>query len=161
MTAEERTRTASSRRYVLGGGPGTAGAFRDLCARAVADWYGPLTPAARTAADDVLLLVTELVAHAVRRGGVPYELRLDRSVDGVWIQVTDTAPAGPRPASRHHPDRVPGPGLHLVQRLAAAWGRVPRERGVTVWCEVAFPPPHRAAAAPDTASRPSETAGPG
>lgn len=157
MAAGERTRTADSRRYVLGGGPGTAGAFRDLCARAVADWYGPLTPAARTAAGDVLLLVTELVAHAVRRGGVPYELRLDRSVDGVWIQVTDTVSAGPCPAVRHHPGRASGHGLYLVQRLAAAWGWVPRERGRTVWCEVAFPPPHRTAA-PDTASRPSEAA---
>ncbi|MEU3396606.1 hypothetical protein [Streptomyces filamentosus] len=105
------------------------------------DWYGPLTPAARTAADDVRLLVTELVAHAVRRGGAPYEFRLDRSVDGVWIQVTATVSPGP-------PEAVP----RLVRLVAVAWGGVPRERGGTVWCEVRFPP------APEVPSRPSEAA---
>lgn len=130
---------ARSRRYTLGGGPGTAGRLRDLSAQAVADWYGPLSPAARTAADDVLLLVTELVAHARRRGGAPYELRLDRSADGVWVQVSDTAPGRPLTQDEHRS----GPSaccLYLVQRLAAAWGSVPRSHGRTVWCEVAFPP---------------------
>lgn len=142
MTRGERDgMTACSRRYVLGGGPGTAGRLRDLSAQAVSDWYAPLTPAARTAADDVLLLVTELVAHAVRRGGVPYELRLDRSVDGVWLQVSDTASGAPRPDGRHRPGSPSGHSLYLVQRLAAAWGWVPREHGRTVWCEVPFPAP--------------------
>ncbi|MFJ5712673.1 MULTISPECIES: ATP-binding protein [unclassified Streptomyces] len=104
------------------------------------DWYAPLSPAARTAADDVLLLVTELVALSVRRGGVPYELRLDRSVDGVWLQVSDTVPGHPLTQDRHRPGRPVEHCLYLVQRLAGAWGCVPRERGRTVWCEVPFPP---------------------
>ncbi|MFF6883589.1 ATP-binding protein [Streptomyces sp. NPDC012421] len=135
--------TASSRRYVLGGGPGTAGRLRDLSAQAVTDWYGPLTPATRTAAADVQLLVTELVAHATRRGGVPYELRIDRSVDGVWLQLSDTASDRPRPGGRHRPAQPSGHCLYLVQLLAAAWGWVPRERGRTVWCEISFPSPAR------------------
>ncbi|MEU3606768.1 ATP-binding protein [Streptomyces sp. NPDC035033] len=139
MAVDERKRVANSRRYVLGGGPGTAGRLRDLSSQAVADWYGPLTPAARRAADDLALLVTELVAHAVRHGGTPYELRLDRSVDGVWLQVSDTGAAPPRP------EEPPGPdpswhSLRLVQRLAAVWGWVPRDGGRTLWCEVRFPP---------------------
>lgn len=131
---------ARSRRYVLGGGPGTAGRLRDLSAQAVTDWYAPLSPAARTAADDVLLLVTELVAHALRRGGAPYELRLDRSADGVWVQVSDAAPGRPLTQDEHRSGQPCTCCLYLVQRLAAAWGSVPRERGRTVWCEVAFPP---------------------
>ncbi|MGW6536950.1 ATP-binding protein [Streptomyces sp. NPDC055051] len=142
MTESERSRrTRPSRRYALGGGPGTAGRLRDLSAQAVTDWYAPLTPEARAAADDLMLLVTELVAHAVRRGAVPYELRLDRSVDGVWLQLSDTASGAPRPEGRHRPGRPSGHGLYLVQRLAAAWGWMPRERGRTVWCEVPFPAP--------------------
>ncbi|MFE6229001.1 MULTISPECIES: ATP-binding protein [unclassified Streptomyces] len=133
---------ARTRRYALGGGPGTAGLVRDLSAQALADWYGPLSPAARTAAADVLLLATELVAHAVRRGGTPYELRLDRSVDGVWLQLSDTAPGRPLPQDRHHPGRPSEQCVYLVQRLAAAWGSVPRGRGRTVWCEVPFPQDH-------------------
>ncbi|MDX2293541.1 MULTISPECIES: ATP-binding protein [Streptomyces] len=130
---------ARSRRYRLGGGPGTAGRLRDLSAQAVTDWYGPpVTPAAKTAAADVLLLVTELVAHAVRRGGAPYELRLDRSADGVWVQVSDTAPGRPLPQDEHRSRPAPC-CLYLIQRLAAAWGSVPREHGRTVWCEVPFP----------------------
>ncbi|MFF9345037.1 MULTISPECIES: ATP-binding protein [unclassified Streptomyces] len=140
MGTRKSRRTACSRRYVLGGGPGTAGVFRDLSAQAVTDWYGPLSPAAGRAADDVRLLVTELVAHAVRCGEVPYELRLDRSVDGVWLQVSDTGSTGPRPGDRHRPGVPSGNGLYLVQRLAAAWGWVPRDGGRTVWCEVRFPP---------------------
>ncbi|MFI8324346.1 ATP-binding protein [Streptomyces sp. NPDC085529] len=138
---------ARSRRYVLGGGPGTAGRLRDLSAQAVRDWYGPLTPAARTAADDVLLLVTELVGHALRRGGAPYELRLDRSAHGVWVQVSDTAPGRPLPQDESCSGRPSTACLYLVQRLAAAWGSVPREHGRTVWCEVPFPPADRGARA--------------
>jgi len=140
MAVRESRRTAGSRRYALGGGPGTAAASRELSAQAVSDWYGPLSPAARTAAIDVQLLVTELVAHAVRHGGVPYELRIDRSVDGVWLQVSDTESAGPRPEGGHRPGVPSRHGLYLVQRLAAAWGWVPRKAGRTVWCEVRFPP---------------------
>ncbi|MFF2780480.1 ATP-binding protein [Streptomyces sp. NPDC058052] len=141
MTEGQRTRArACSRRYALGGGPGTAGRLRDLTSQAVTDWYAPLSPEARRAADDMRLLVTELVAHAVRRGGVPYELRLDRSVDGVWLQVSDTASGGPCPEGRHRPGMPSGHCLYLVQRLAAAWGWLPRDHGRTVWCEVPFPP---------------------
>lgn len=136
-----------SRRYALGGGPGTARTLRHLSAQAVADWYGPLPASARTAAADVQLLVTELVVHAVRGGGVPYEFRLDRSVDGVWLQVSDTCPEAPRPEGRHRPGAPYRNTLYLVQRLAAAWGWVARDDGRTVWCEVRFPqePPSEAA----------------
>ncbi|MFD8011442.1 ATP-binding protein [Streptomyces sp. NPDC058955] len=141
MAEGERSRPGAvrSRRYALGGGPGLAGRLRDLSEQAVTDWYGPFSPAARTAADDVLLLVTELVAHAVRRGEAPYELCLDRSVDGVWLQVSDSAPGRPLTQDRHRSGRPCGQCLYLVQRLAAAWGSVPRGRGRTVWCEVPFP----------------------
>ncbi|WP_282692757.1 ATP-binding protein [Streptomyces sp. CC208A] len=110
------------------------------------EWYGPLSPAGRRAAGDLLLLVTELVAHAVRRGGVPYELRLDRSADGVWLQVSDTGAEGPCPAGRHRPGLPSWHCLYLVQRLAEVWGWVPRDRGRTMWCEVRFPRPDTGAA---------------
>ncbi|GGR63644.1 hypothetical protein GCM10010282_65830 [Streptomyces roseolus] len=145
METQGSNRGTGSRRYALGGGPGTAGFLRRLSAQAVADWHGPLSPSARTAVADVQLLVTELVVDAVRRGGVPYEFRLDRSADGVLLQVSDTAPPAPRPEGRHRPGAPGRTTLHLVGRLAAAWGWVARDHGWTVWCEVRVP---RVSAAP-------------
>ncbi|MFH9959398.1 ATP-binding protein [Streptomyces roseolus] len=157
MEAQERNRGTSpgrsSRRYALDGGPGTAGFLRRLSAQAVADWYGPLSASARTAVADVQLLVTELVLDAVRRGGVPYEFRLDRSADGVLLQVSDTWSPAPCPEGRHRPGAPGRTTLHLVRRLAATWGWTVRDHGRTVWCEVRVPqvpaaPRHLSEAAP-------------
>ncbi|MFD4372860.1 ATP-binding protein [Streptomyces sp. NPDC058486] len=86
-----------------------------------------------------MLLVTELVADAARRRGVTYELRLDRSVDGVWVQVSDTGPIPPFAEGGHSPGGYSPGGLFLCRRLASDWGWMPRGRGRTVWCEVRFP----------------------
>ncbi|MFF9477038.1 ATP-binding protein [Streptomyces roseolus] len=143
METQERNRGTGtgrpSRRYVLDGGPGTAGTFRRLAARAAADWYGPLSPSARTAVADAQLLVTELVVDAVRRGGVPYELRLDRSPHGIRLQVSDTCSVAPGHAGRRRPGVPSRTTLHLVRRLAAVWGWVAHDHGRTVWCVVRFP----------------------
>ncbi|MET9348247.1 ATP-binding protein [Streptomyces termitum] len=140
--------TFRARRYALRDGPGAAARCRTLARTAVGDWYGPLSPARRTAAGDLLLVVTELVADAVRHGGTPYELRLDRAGDRVWVQLSDTGPVRARPHGRHRPARPGGHGLYLVERLAAAWGCVPRDRGRTVWCAAPFPPGPGGAARP-------------
>ncbi|GGY40057.1 ATP-binding protein [Streptomyces omiyaensis] len=83
-----------------------------------------------------MLLLTELVADAVRRGGVPYELRLERFTAGVRIELSDTATGPPFTGGPPAPQ-----ALFLLRRLGIASGWHTRVPGRTVWCEVAFPQP--------------------
>ncbi|MFF4184998.1 ATP-binding protein [Streptomyces sp. NPDC001691] len=130
---------SATRRFALDGGPGVVAQSRDLTRAVLDEWFGPRGPQASTAADDALLLVSELVTNACTHGDAPYELRLDH-VDGrVWVQVSDHSPERPRPHGRHRAARASGHGLYLLQRLSAAWGWVPRGRGKTVWFEIRLP----------------------
>lgn len=124
-------------RYELTDRPGVVAECRNLTRRALHAWFGPAGAPDRQPVADALLLVSELVANARRHGGVPYELRLDRSLRAVWVQVSDTSPRHPRPQSPHRADRPSGHGLYLMERLAGQWGSVPRGRdGKTVWFEM-------------------------
>ncbi|MFE5835181.1 ATP-binding protein [Streptomyces sp. NPDC056488] len=129
-----------TRRYELTEDPGTVGACRDLTQRALSEWFGAAGAPGRVAATDALLLVSEVVTNAFTHGGVPYELRLDRAGGRLWVQVSDTSPARPRPHGPHRPSRSSGHGLYLLERLSAAWGCVPRDGGKAVWFEVEVPP---------------------
>ena len=87
-------------------------------------------------ADDLALLVSEVVTNAVRHGGatddghVVVEVVAERS--HVLVRVLDGGRRVPRP-------RKPGPaggwGLHLVEALADRWGAAPGE----VWFELSAP----------------------
>jgi anti-sigma regulatory factor (Ser/Thr protein kinase) len=91
--------------------------------------------------DDVVLIVSELVANALMHGyGTPVlRLRAVPGPDGgqpagIRVEVGDDSPVmpairGPRPAG--------GLGLKLVERLAAGWGATHRDGGKVVWCELA------------------------
>lgn len=109
---------------------------RDLAQRALSDWFGPAGAPGQVAAEDALLLVSEVVTNAFTHGGVPYELGLDRTDGRLWVQVSDTSPARPRPRGPHHAVAPSGHGLYLLERLAVSWGCVPRARGKAVWFEV-------------------------
>lgn len=86
--------------------------------------------------DDVLLLVTELVANAVRHGRGPVTLTLVPREDGVRVEVTDASPTRPRPRDKGL-EAESGRGLHIVDALASRWGSMPRETtGKTVWFEL-------------------------
>jgi anti-sigma regulatory factor (Ser/Thr protein kinase) len=99
---------------------------------------------------DLVLIVAELTANAVRHGHVPgrdFRLRVHVTADGrtVRVEVTDTrAESLPRrPTAQDTPDAgETGRGLLLVSRLAARWDWHPRPDGPgkTVWAEYALAP---------------------
>ena len=88
-------------------------------------------------ADDVLLVVTELVNNAVTHALSDCVLRISISPVSVRIEVTDQGAGAPDPlppsTTRNH-----GRGLHLVDALTAAWGfeSMPEGHGKTVWAEL-------------------------
>ncbi|MEU0371701.1 ATP-binding protein [Streptomyces sp. NPDC006283] len=128
-----------SRRFPLEGGPGAVGRCRDLTRRVLDEWFTPTRPSRRVALDDVLLLVSEVVTNACTHGGTPCELRMDRGPGRVWVQISDTSAAGPRPIGRHRPARAFGHGVYLLERLSAEWGWVRRGTGKAVWFAVSIP----------------------
>ncbi|MGG8405938.1 ATP-binding protein, partial [Streptomyces sp. 12297] len=93
-----------SRVFVLGAGDeNVVTQCRDFTRRALTDWqWLPAAgPDAEADAEDVLLLVSELVANARLHGGGPSSLVLRRTAGGLRIEVTDRSPALPvlrRPA---------------------------------------------------------------
>jgi anti-sigma regulatory factor (Ser/Thr protein kinase) len=85
-----------------------------------------------TAADDVILMVDELVTNAVVHGSGPVALRL--SIDGSRVrgEVTDANPLLPEPGCPG-PDVETGRGLLLVTALADEFGVMPGGYGKIVW----------------------------
>jgi anti-sigma regulatory factor (Ser/Thr protein kinase) len=119
--------------FRVAGGPDACGAARG----AVAACNGPL-PA--TVHHDVLLLVTELVANAVRHSGVgpdqSLQVELRRWPRFVRIEVTDPGGHFARVRPREITDDPGGWGLVLVERIAARWGVGRGAFGTCVWFEV-------------------------
>ena len=119
--------------FQLTGGPEACMAAR----HAVAACDGQLPATAR---NDVLLLVSELVANAVRHAGVGPDrylrVELRRWPRRVRVEVIDPgghfAPVRPRPIN----DEPGGWGLVLVERIAARWGIGHGAPGNRVWFEV-------------------------
>ncbi|MFG2640423.1 ATP-binding protein [Streptomyces sp. NPDC048370] len=149
MTTTGREKAGLARRYELRDGPGVVGECRDLARQALRDWFGgPVGGAREVIVEDALLLVSEVVTNAYTHGGRPYELRLDGSGGRLWVQVSDSSPVRPRPHGPHLASRSSGHGLYLLERLATAWGWLPRGEGKAVWFEIAFTdtaaPPGRA-----------------
>jgi DNA-binding response OmpR family regulator/anti-sigma regulatory factor (Ser/Thr protein kinase) len=89
------------------------------------------------AADDVVLLASELVTNAVVHGRGPIELRLRTTSDSVTLDVRDRADVMPR-RRRPAQDDEHGRGLQLVSLLADRWGTRPLPVGKSVWCVVRF-----------------------
>jgi PAS domain S-box-containing protein len=89
--------------------------------------------------DTASLLVTELLANAIRHSCCPIKMHLCRAADEVIIEVTDDSPQFPQ---RRLPDDddEDGRGLLLVDALAAAWGTRPSIPGKTVWFTLRIPP---------------------
>ncbi|MFJ1838011.1 ATP-binding protein [Streptomyces sp. NPDC088175] len=80
---------------------------------------------------DIILIVSELVTNAMVHGHGQVGLRIDRTDDQVYIEVTDENPA---PAQLRHSteDDMSGRGLHIVDVLAQNWGV--SNGGRTTWC---------------------------
>ncbi|GAA1181917.1 hypothetical protein F4556_006038 [Kitasatospora gansuensis] len=131
------------RRLALFGGSGVVGRCRDFTRIALLDW-GWL-PAAdeegQAVADDVLLLVCELVTNACLHTAGPERLLLHCTESALRVEVADAGPDRPRPRLPHQPGRPGGHGLHIVARLSTRWGVTVREdlAGKSVWLEIAAP----------------------
>ncbi|MEU3483122.1 ATP-binding protein [Streptomyces sp. NPDC033754] len=137
--------------YVPGAGDENVVArCRDFTRHALAGWEWPPPGAGDDGLDpdteDVLLLVSELVANARLHGEGLRSLVLRLTGDGLRIEVTDRSPALPalrrpsdptRPGGHGLPPR--GHGLLIVDRLARRWGAEPVDGGKCVWLEVAVP----------------------
>ncbi|WP_371483060.1 ATP-binding protein [Kitasatospora sp. NBC_00315] len=146
------------RRLVLFGARQAVGRCRDFTRQALWDWQWlpARTEDQRLVAEDVLLLVSELVTNASLHAGGPRELRLHGTTGGLRVEVTDGSPDAPRPRVPHRPGRAGGNGLNVVAVLARDWGWTPgADGGKAVWVEIdrAGPapttlPPHERAGSP-------------
>jgi anti-sigma regulatory factor (Ser/Thr protein kinase) len=85
--------------------------------------------------DDVLLLVAELAANAVRHARSHFELSLRLQSGSLLVAVSDADLAPPRPADPA-PTAPGGRGLLIVSALATSWGWEPLPGGKTVWAAV-------------------------
>jgi|GEM_PF-1367615 anti-sigma regulatory factor (Ser/Thr protein kinase) len=131
------------RRLTLSGESGVVPMARDFTRRALRDW-GWLPAASadrRAAAEDVLLVVSELVTNACLHGGGPEELRLRRGARTLRLEVVDSGGGDPAPRSPHRAGRPGGHGMFIVQRLCLDWGvsRDGDRPGKTVWADLAAP----------------------
>jgi Histidine kinase-like ATPase domain len=138
MTSESSPRV---RRLTLPGARGAVTRSRMFTADALLDWrWLPGADRCRQdAAQDVLLLVSELVTNACLHTSGPTELTLSRTPDRLRIEVGDRGRALPVPQPGRRPGRPGGHGMLIVDRLSARWGVERREHGKAVWVEVAAP----------------------
>jgi hypothetical protein len=95
----------------------------------------------RELVEDVMLLVTELVANGVRHGGVGVDsslfLRLQGRRPGLHVEVVNADHGRAGAPARRSPDLEGGGGigLNLVDTLASRWG-VRNDRKTAVWFEL-------------------------
>ena len=106
----------------------SASAARALVEQKCREWHVPAV------CRDVALVVTELVANAVRHAGTVFRVRLELRRSGVRVEVTDGsdwsgAASAPGPLPEH------GRGLALVRAIATKHGVKVLKRGKTVWAE--------------------------
>jgi anti-sigma regulatory factor (Ser/Thr protein kinase) len=90
-------------------------------------------------ADDVALVVTELLTNTLRAGSTRTVLRVELHRRQVRVSVHDDAPGDPVPRQAP-PFAVNGRGLMIVGALARDWGVVHEDGGKAVWAELAVPP---------------------
>jgi hypothetical protein len=99
--------------------------------------------------DDATLVMSELVANAVRHAGTDFVVTVSSSGSALHLAVRDGDTRFPRLL---HPDPDGGAsavdeqkhGLRLVHSVAAAWGAMPARAGKVVWATVSRDTPDRA-----------------
>ncbi|MFJ5531492.1 ATP-binding protein [Streptomyces sp. NPDC093261] len=104
-------------------------------------WLPAATADQRAAAEDVLLVVSELVTNACLHAEGPQELRIACDNKVLRIEVADRGPGQPAPRTPHRAGRPGGHGMFIVQRLCLDWGvvRTTGVAGKTVWAELGAP----------------------
>ena len=112
--------------------PATVAEARTAIDRAL----GPALPA--PVANDLRLIVSELVTNVVRHAALDpeqeMELRVDLAHGRVRVEVSDPG-TGFQPQLTPAPDRGSGWGLYILDRLAQRWGAVGGKPNV-VWFEL-------------------------
>ncbi|MEU9450739.1 ATP-binding protein [Streptomyces sp. NPDC048277] len=131
------------RRLRLHGESGVVPLARDFARQALYAW-GWLPAASadrRAAAEDVLLVVSELVTNACLHAEGPDELFLACDSKVIRVEVSDRGAGQPAPRTPHRAGRPGGHGMFIVQRLCLDWGvvRTPGAAGKTVWAELGAP----------------------
>ncbi|MFI1338577.1 SpoIIE family protein phosphatase [Streptomyces sp. NPDC020845] len=117
--------------WPLSEGPIAAGEARDHVRDQLTRWeLAPLTPISE-------LLVSELVANAVRHGRGPIGLRLLRG-EVLICEVTDGSLTTPRIRHASETDEG-GRGLQLVSSLSQRWGTRYTSTGKCIWTEQPLP----------------------
>ncbi|GAA4930545.1 ATP-binding protein [Streptomyces coeruleoprunus] len=134
--AEARDVPTDGGPWILAHRPEAVGEARRITERTLGRWH-----VCRETADDVLLVVSELVTNAVEHAMPPIALRLgggDPSTGRVRVEVTDGGPAareGEWAASCR--DGEHGRGLYVVDRLAVAHGDRCETGRATHWADLA------------------------
>lgn len=104
--------------------------------RAIDQALGPALPA--STANDLRLIVSELVTNVVRHAGLDpreeMELRGELGEGCLRVEVSDPG-RGFDPEVVPAPDRGSGWGLYILDRLAQRWGTVRNEPNI-VWFEL-------------------------
>ncbi|MFE1402342.1 ATP-binding protein [Streptomyces sp. NPDC058770] len=127
----------------LRGVAGVVPTARDFARQALHEWgWLPASSAdGRAAAEDVLLVVSELVTNACLHADGPEEIRIACAAKVLRVEVVDAGAGQPAPRTPHRAGRPGGHGMFIVQRLCLDWDvlRVPGRPGKTVWAELAAP----------------------
>ncbi|QDY77080.1 ATP-binding protein [Streptomyces qinzhouensis] len=130
------------RRLALSHAGGIVPLARDFTRQALYDWgwLPAATADRRAAAEDVLLVVSELVTNACLHAEGPDELRVGCDGKVLRLEVSDGGTGQPAPRTPHRAGRPGGHGMFIVQRLCLDWGvvRTPGAPGKTVWAELAM-----------------------
>lgn len=109
--------------------PASAGVARELAVSRCQEW------GVAELSDDLALVVTELVANAVRHAGTDIEVRLIPLTGGVRLEVADGSTRPLRPRSATIVDEG-GRGLLLVDALSTRYGVEAEASGKKVWAEL-------------------------
>lgn len=86
-------------------------------------------------ADDLELIVSELITNAIRHGGGVRAVTLTARDGYARIEVADNDETMPTPRTAG-PTDTGGRGLLLIEALSRAWGARPDDGGKVVWAEV-------------------------
>lgn len=120
---------------VLDSCPESVGLGRHFVSDTLAGW-GVTTEPRRLPIDEVLLVVSELLANAVRVSALPVVLSIEVRADHLHASVRDASPcravAGSASNSAAH-----GRGLAIVDALADRWGQSDYDgTAKNVWADV-------------------------
>lgn len=142
LLAEMPSGPLSSHASVLPPVPESIGAARTRVREVLAQWRQ------QEQADSACLLVSEIMANAVRYARSPAELHVYLTASEIIVEVTDDSSQLPQRGYPEPGDET-GRGLIIVDALATSWGARLTGGGKTVWFTLAAgtaserPPPAR------------------